>query len=46
MYLRLGVWDGESEETDLHHPGFVLDERALAHGARIFDAFARLDRPA
>ncbi|MCY1658753.1 MULTISPECIES: M20 family metallopeptidase [Dietzia] len=46
VYLRLGVWDGESEETDLHHPGFVLDERALAHGARIFDAFARLDRPA
>ena len=44
VYLRLGVWDGESEETDLHHPAFVLDERALAHGARIFDAFARLDR--
>lgn len=44
VYLRLGVWDGTSEETDLHHPGFVLDERALAHGARIFDAFARLDR--
>ncbi|WP_010539546.1 amidohydrolase [Dietzia alimentaria] len=44
VYLRLGVWDGESEETDLHHPAFVLDERALAHGARIFDAFARLHR--
>ncbi|MBB1030038.1 amidohydrolase [Dietzia sp. SLG310A2-38A2] len=44
VYLRLGVWDGESEETDLHHPGFVLDEAALPHGARIFDAFARLDR--
>ncbi|KAA0918374.1 M20 family metallopeptidase [Dietzia sp. ANT_WB102] len=44
VYLRLGVSDGESEETDLHHPGFVLDERALAHGARIFDAFARLHR--
>ncbi|MBB1033879.1 amidohydrolase [Dietzia sp. CQ4] len=46
VYLRLGVWDGESEETDLHHPGFVLDEAALPHGARIFDAFARTDRPA
>lgn len=46
VYLRLGVWDGESAETDLHHPGFVLDEAALPHGARIFDAFARTDRPA
>ncbi|MET3860487.1 carboxylate-amine ligase [Dietzia sp. 2505] len=46
VYLRLGVWDGESEETDLHHPGFVLDEAALPHGARIFDAFARTGRPA
>lgn len=46
VYLRLGVWDGESEETDLHHPAFRLDERALAHGARIFNEFARLDRPA
>lgn len=44
VYLRLGVWDGQSDETDLHHPGFVLDERALPHGARIFDAFARTDR--
>ena len=46
VYLRLGVWDGESDQTDLHHPAFVLDERALAHGARIFDEFARLDRSA
>lgn len=46
VYLRLGVWDGDSDETDLHHPGFTLDEAALPHGARIFDAFARLDRPA
>ena len=46
VYLRLGVWDGESEETDLHHPAFRLDERAMLHGARILDAFARLDRPA
>lgn len=44
VYLRLGVWDGKSEQSDLHHPAFVLDEAALAHGARIFDAFARLDR--
>lgn len=46
VYLRLGVWDGESDETDLHHPAFRLDERALPIGARIFDAFARIDRPA
>ena len=45
VYLRLGVWAGESGETDLHHPGFVLDERALPHGAHILDAFARTDRP-
>lgn len=45
VYLRLGVWDGTSEETDLHHPGFVLDEAALPIGARILDAFARTDRP-
>ena len=44
VYLRLGVWDGRSDETDLHHPGFLLDEAALIHGARILDAFARLDR--
>lgn len=44
VYLRLGVWDGESDQTDLHHPAFVLDEAALPHGARIFDAFARLGR--
>ena len=46
IYLRLGVWDGESEQTDLHHPAFVLDERVLPIGARILDAFARTDRPA
>ena len=45
VYLRLGVWDGEGEETDLHHPGFQLDERALPIGAAILDRFARLDRP-
>lgn len=44
IYLRLGVWDGESEESDLHHPGFRMDERALAIGAAVFDRFARLDR--
>lgn len=46
VYLRYGVWDGKSEETDLHHPGFMLDESALEPGARLFDAFARLDRDA
>ena len=25
IYLRLGVWDGDSDETDLHHPAFMLD---------------------
>ena len=46
VYLRLGVWSGQGEEKDLHHPEFVLDERALPIGARILDSFARLDRPA
>lgn len=41
IYLRFGVHSGEGEETDLHHPGFLLDEDALADGARLFDAFAR-----
>ena len=45
IYLRLGVWDGESDETDLHHPSFQMDERALVIGAAVFDRFARLDRP-
>lgn len=44
IYLRLGVWDGESPETDLHHPAFAMDERALLIGATVFDSFARLDR--
>lgn len=46
IYLRLGVWDGDSDETDLHHPAFMLDERALPIGAAVFDRFARLDRDA
>ena len=41
VYLRFGVHSGKGEETDLHHPGFLLDEDALADGARLFDAFAR-----
>lgn len=45
VYLRLGVWDGSSDQTDLHHPAFVLDEAVLPHGARILDAFARAGRP-
>ena len=44
IYLRLDVRDGESPETDLHHPAFVMDERALAIGAAVLDRFARLDR--
>ena len=44
IYLRLGVWDGEGPETDLHHPAFAMDERALVIGATVFDRFARLDR--
>lgn len=44
IYLRLGVWDGQSPETDLHHPAFVMDERALIIGATVFDRFARLNR--
>ena len=44
IYLRLGVWDGSSPETDLHHPAFAMDERALIIGAAVFDRFARLDR--
>lgn len=46
VYLRYGVWDGSGEQTDLHHPHFMLDESALAPGARLFDTFARLDRSA
>lgn len=42
IYLRLGVWDGLSEETDLHHPSFMMDERALAIGTAVFDRWARL----
>src|SRR5699024_8097221 len=29
IYLRYGVWDGGGEQTDLHHPAFLLDESAL-----------------
>src|SRR5699024_3432703 len=45
IYLRYGVWDGGGEQTDLHHPAFLLDESALLPGARLFDAFARLSGP-
>ena len=41
VYLRFGVYSGSGDETDLHHPGFLLDEDALENGARLFDAFAR-----
>ena len=42
IYLRFGVYPGQGEETDLHHPGFLLDEDALENGARLFDAFTRV----
>lgn len=44
IYLRLGVWDAEGPEADLHHPAFMMDERALIIGTAVFDRFARLDR--
>ena len=31
---RLGVWDGEGPQVDLHSPGFRADERAIAAGVR------------
>lgn len=31
---RLGVWDGEGEQCDLHSAGFRADERAIAAGVR------------
>jgi len=32
---RLGVWDGEGPQLDLHQPNFDIDERALAIGVRV-----------
>ena len=32
---RLGVWNGEGDQLDLHQPNFDLDERALAVGVRV-----------
>lgn len=32
--LRLGVWDGASEQVDLHTAAFYADERAIAVGIR------------
>ncbi|MGI8417389.1 MAG: amidohydrolase [Nakamurella sp.] len=32
---RLGVWDGESEQCDLHSAGFAADERAIPAGIRV-----------
>lgn len=32
---RLGVWDGESEQCDLHSAGFAADERAIPVGIRV-----------
>ena len=33
---RLGVWSGEGRQYDLHQPDFVLDERALEMGVKVF----------
>ncbi len=32
---RLGVWDGSSEQCDLHSAGFTADERAIPVGIRL-----------
>ncbi|WP_353648309.1 amidohydrolase [Nakamurella sp. A5-74] len=32
---RLGVWDGVSEQCDLHSAGFTADERSIASGIRL-----------
>jgi amidohydrolase len=32
---RLGVWDGQGPQCDLHQPDFDIDERALAVGVRV-----------
>src|SRR5699024_4982731 len=45
IYLRYGVWDGGGEQTDLHHPAFLLDEAAPLPGARLFGGCARLGGP-
>jgi amidohydrolase len=34
-FARLGVWDGEEKQRDLHQPMFDLDERALLVGVRV-----------
>ncbi|GAA4476827.1 hypothetical protein GCM10023094_17670 [Rhodococcus olei] len=39
---RLGVWGGTGPRQDLHHPGFVLDERAMVHGVRTLVALTRI----
>ncbi|MFL6126996.1 amidohydrolase [Actinophytocola sp.] len=34
-FARLGVWDGDGPQFDLHRPTFRLDERALFVGVRV-----------
>ncbi|GAB2854352.1 M20 family metallopeptidase [Lentzea nigeriaca] len=34
-FARLGVWNGQEEQRDLHQPTFDLDERALLVGVRV-----------
>ncbi len=34
-FARLGVWNGQEKQRDLHQPSFDLDERALLVGVRV-----------
>jgi amidohydrolase len=34
-FARLGVWNGQEKQRDLHQPTFDLDERALLVGVRV-----------
>ncbi len=45
---RLGVWDGRSNQVDLHSPGFHADERAIPAGIRtlVHTALAAFGAPA
>jgi hippurate hydrolase len=40
-YARIGCGFGQKEVIPTHHPGFDLDERAIAVGARYLEAVAR-----
>lgn len=38
--VRLGAWDGKGPKLDLHQGNLVIDERAIAVGARLFGSIA------